>query len=49
MLTSEGVSLSVLNLIHRSAYSAEQHDVHPQPPAWPPFAFHLLDEVLAFF
>jgi hypothetical protein len=29
--------------------SAEQHYVHPKPPAWPPFAFHLLDEILALF
>jgi hypothetical protein len=32
----------------RETIGSEQDDVHPQPPAWASFAFHLEDEVLAF-
>jgi hypothetical protein len=32
----------------RTTIGAEQHYVHPKPPARLPIAFHLLDEVLAF-
>src|SRR5918912_1487464 len=37
------------DLGRRTTFSAEQHYVHPQPPARLPFALHLSDEVLAFF